>query len=103
MSRPLDRTLTNAVLSTRLTPLKRFRNSLVVGVAAAVFGLVACNSKKTSSVPIPTAAVGLLPSLDTAELTLTQQRAAAAAVQRAAHSGTLPQPVGTSVLRGPLR
>ena len=37
--------------------MKRFSHSIVVGVAAVVLGLVACNGKKTSSVPIPTAAV----------------------------------------------
>jgi HlyD family secretion protein len=36
--------------------LKRFSHSIVVGVAAVGLG-VACNSKKASSVPIPTAAV----------------------------------------------
>jgi hypothetical protein len=53
--------------------------------------------------PIPTAAAGLLPSLDTAKLTLAPQRAAAAAVNQAAQSDTLPQAVGTEVMRGPLR
>jgi hypothetical protein len=67
------------------------------------FQAVGPDGRITGRTPIPTAAVGLLPSLSTAELTLTRQRAAAAAVQQAAHSGTLPQPVGTSVLRGPLR
>jgi len=37
--------------------LKRFRHSIGVGVAAVVVGVVACNGKKASSVPIPTAAV----------------------------------------------
>jgi hypothetical protein len=64
---------------------------------------VGSDGRITGRTPIPTAAAGLLPSLDTAELTLTQQRSAAAAVQQAAQSGTLPQPVGTTVLRGPLR
>jgi hypothetical protein len=67
------------------------------------FQAVGADGRITGRTPIPSAAAGLLPSLDTAELTLTQQRTAAAAVQQAAQSGTLPQPVGTSVLRGPLR
>ena len=37
------------------------------------------------------------------DLTLTRQREAAAAVQQAAQTGTLPQRVGTPVLRGALR
>ena len=57
----------------------------------------------TGQTPISTAAASLLPSFDTADLTLTRQSAAAKAVDRAAQAGTLPQPVGTSVMRGPLR
>jgi hypothetical protein len=57
----------------------------------------------TGQTAIPTAAVSLLPSFDLADLTLTEQRAAAAAVKQAAQSGTLPERIGTSVLRGPLR
>jgi hypothetical protein len=53
--------------------------------------------------PIPTAAASLLPSFNSADLTLTRQGAAAAAVKQAAQAGTLPQRVGNSVLRGPLR
>ena len=37
--------------------MKRFSNSIVVGVAAVVLGLVASTGKKSSGVPIPTAAV----------------------------------------------
>ncbi len=37
--------------------MKRFSQSIVVGVAAVVVGVVACTGKKASSVPIPTAAV----------------------------------------------
>jgi HlyD family secretion protein len=37
--------------------LKRFTHSIVVGVAAVVVGVIACTGKKTSGVPIPTAAV----------------------------------------------
>jgi hypothetical protein len=67
------------------------------------FQAVGANGRITGRTAIPTAAAGLLPSFDTAELTLTRQQQAAAAVQQAAQSGTLPQPVGSSVLRGPLR
>jgi hypothetical protein len=67
------------------------------------FQAVGPDGRITGRTAIPSAAAGLLPSLDTAELTLTSQRAAGAAVQQAARSDTLPQPVGTSVLRGPLR
>ncbi len=67
------------------------------------FQAVGANGKLTGRTPIPTAAEGLLPSFDTAELTLTEQRAAAGAVRRAAQSATLPQVVGTPVMRGALR
>jgi hypothetical protein len=53
--------------------------------------------------PIPSAATGLLPSFDTAELTLTGKRAAVEAIQAAARSETLPERVGAPVLRGALR
>lgn len=52
--------------------------------------------------PIPSAAVGLLPSFETAELALVEQRQAAAAVRQAAQNGILPEPVGTPVMRGAL-
>jgi hypothetical protein len=67
------------------------------------FHAVGPDGELTGRTPIPTAAVGLLPSLRTAELTLSRQGEAAAALKRAAQSGTLPQPVGTTVMRGPLR
>jgi hypothetical protein len=67
------------------------------------FQAVGTNGRITGRSAIPTAAASLLPSFDTAELTLTRQRAAAAAVEQAAQAGTLPQRVGTSVLRGSLR
>jgi hypothetical protein len=67
------------------------------------FQAVGPNGQLTGRTPISTSASGLLPSLDTAELTLTRQREAAAAVRTAAQQDTLPQPVGTVVLRGPLR
>ena len=67
------------------------------------FQAVGANGQITGRTAIPTAAASLLPSFDTADLTLARQRQAAAAVQQAAQAGTLPQRVGTSVLRGPLR
>jgi hypothetical protein len=67
------------------------------------FKAVGTDGRLTGRTPIPTAAEGLLPSFQTAELTLTHQQQAAAAVQQAARSQTLPQVVGTSVLRGSLR
>ncbi len=67
------------------------------------FQAVGANGRITGRTAIPTAAAGLLPNFDTADLTLTRQRQAAAAVQQAAQAGTLPQRVGLSVMRGPLR
>jgi hypothetical protein len=67
------------------------------------FKAVGADGKLTGRTPIPTAAEGLLPSFTTAELTLTHQRQAAAAVQQAAQNATLPQVVGTPVMRGALR
>lgn len=67
------------------------------------FQAVGPNGQLTGRTQIPTAAAGLLPSFTTAELTLTRQVAAAEAVRRAAQASTLPEPVGTAVLRGALR
>ena len=67
------------------------------------FQAVGADGKLTGRTPIPTAAEGLLPSFTTVELTLAGQRDAATAVQRAAQSSTLPQVVGTPVMRGALR
>jgi Sigma-70, region 4 len=67
------------------------------------FQAVGSDGKLTGRTPIPTAAEGLLPSFTSVVLTLTRQREAAAAVQRAAQSATLPQVVGTPVMRGALR
>ena len=67
------------------------------------FQAVGADGKLTGRTPIPTSASGLLPSFDTAELTLTRQREAAGAVRRAAQQDTLPEPVGTVIMRGPLR
>jgi hypothetical protein len=67
------------------------------------FQTVGSDGRLTGRTPIPTAAEGLLPSFTSAVLTLTRGRDAAAAVQRAAQSSTLPQVVGTPVMRGALR
>ncbi len=67
------------------------------------FQAVGSDGKLTGRTPIPTAAEGLLPSFQTAELTLTRQREAAAAVRQAAQNATLPQVVGGAVMRGALR
>ena len=67
------------------------------------FKAVGGDGKLTGRTPIPTAAEGLLPSFTSAELTLARGREAAAAVQQAAQNATLPQVVGTPVMRGALR
>ena len=67
------------------------------------FRAVGSDGKLTGRTPIPAAAEGLLPSFQSAVLTLTRQREAAAAVRQAAQSATLPQVVGAPVLRGALR
>ncbi len=67
------------------------------------FHAVGADGRLTGRTPIPSAAEGLLPNFTSAELTLTHQREAAAAVQRAARNSTLPQVVGTPVMRGALR
>jgi hypothetical protein len=67
------------------------------------FHAVGADGKLTGRTPIPSAAEGLLPSFTSAELTLANQQGAAAAVQQAAQSATLPQVVGTPVMRGQLR
>jgi hypothetical protein len=67
------------------------------------FKAVGADGRITGRTAIPTAAASLLPSFDTADLTLAPQRQAGAAIQQAAQGGTLPQLVGTTVLRGPLR
>jgi hypothetical protein len=66
------------------------------------FHAVGSDGKLTGRTPIPTAAEGLLPSFTSAALTLTRQREAATAVQQAAQNATLPQVVGTPVMRGEL-
>jgi hypothetical protein len=67
------------------------------------FQAVGADGRISGQTPIPTAAASLLPSFDTADLTLARQREAVAAVDQAAQSGTLPQPVGATVMRGSLR
>jgi hypothetical protein len=67
------------------------------------FRAVGADGRLTGRAAIPTAAASLLPSFDTAVLTLAGRRQAAGAVRRAAQSDTLPQPVGTVVMRGALR
>jgi hypothetical protein len=67
------------------------------------FQAVGRDGRLTGRAPIPTAASSLLPSFETAELTLAPQREAAAALRQAGRTGALPQPVGKSVLRGRLR
>jgi hypothetical protein len=67
------------------------------------FQAVGADGKLTGRTPIPTAAEGLLPNFTTAVLTLAHQREAGVAVRQAAQSNTLPQVVGTPVLRGVLR
>jgi Anti-sigma-K factor rskA len=52
---------------------------------------------------IPSAAAGLLPSFERIELSLVRRRTAAAAVNEAAQSRTLPEQVGTTVLGGALK
>jgi DNA-binding CsgD family transcriptional regulator len=51
---------------------------------------------------IPTAAIGLLPSFELIDVSLAQERQAAAAVRAAARARALPQHLGTTVLRGTL-
>jgi hypothetical protein len=67
------------------------------------FHAVGSDGRLTGRTAIPSAAEGLLPNFDTAELTLSPRREAAILVQRAAQSSTLPQVVGTPVMRGSLR
>ena len=67
------------------------------------FRAVGSDGRLTGRAAIPTSAISLLPSFDTALVTLAGQRQASAAVRRAARSDTLPTPVGAPVLRGPLR
>jgi hypothetical protein len=67
------------------------------------FRAVGSDGRLTGRAAIPTSAIGLLPSFDTALLTLAEQRQASAAIRRAAQSDTLPTPVGVPVMRGALR
>jgi len=67
------------------------------------FRAVGPDGKLSGRAAIPSAATGLLPSFDTAELALVRQQQAAAALRQAAHSDTLPQAIGRVVMRGALR
>lgn len=67
------------------------------------FRAVGPNGRFTGRTEIPSAAGGLLPSLDQIDLSLVRSREAAAALNEAARSGTLPRHIGKSVLRGALR
>jgi hypothetical protein len=64
------------------------------------FREVGPNGRFTGRTQIPSAAVGLLPSLDRIDLSLVRSQEAAAALNDAARSRTLPQHIGTTVLRG---
>ncbi len=67
------------------------------------FQAVGQDGKISGRTPIPRAATGLLPSFETAELSLASKRDAVAAIEEATGSQTLPDRVGTPVLRGALR
>jgi hypothetical protein len=67
------------------------------------FRAVGSDGRLTGRAAIPTSAASLLPDFDIAELTLAGQQQASGAVRRAAQNDTLPQPVGTVVMRGALR
>jgi hypothetical protein len=67
------------------------------------FQAVGADGKLTGRTPIPTAAEGFLPSFTAAVLTLTHQEEAASVIRQAAQSATLPEVVGTPVMRGELR
>lgn len=67
------------------------------------FRRVGPDGRFTGRTEIPSAAAGLLPSLDQIDLSLVRNREAAAALREAARSGTLPQHIGTTVLRGALQ
>jgi hypothetical protein len=66
------------------------------------FQAVGGDGEISGRTPIPNAAIGSMPSFEAAELSLTSQRDAADAIRTSAESGTLPQRVGTAVLRGTL-
>jgi hypothetical protein len=67
------------------------------------FRRVGADGRFTGRTEIPSSAAGLLPSLDRIDLSLVRSREAAAVLNEAARGGTLPQHVGTTVLRGTLR
>ena len=67
------------------------------------FRSVGPDGKFSGRARIPAAAAGLLPSIETLEMTLADERQASAAIRSAARSRTLPPRVGEPVLRGSLR
>jgi hypothetical protein len=86
------------IVPVRMSPVAGSRASGTIAIVRAV----GRDRRLTGRAPIPSAASSLLPSFETAELTVASRRQAAAALQRAGQSGTLPQPVGTAVLSGTL-
>lgn len=66
------------------------------------FQAVGADGRISGRASIPSAASGLLPSFDSVELTLTSKRDAATAIGSGVESGTLPERVGTTILRGTL-
>jgi hypothetical protein len=92
-----------------LTPTRRDQSYVLWFVGAGgrslpvAFQAVDDDGRIEGRTPIASAAIGVLPSLDTAELTLTRRREAVEAIRKAGASGTLPERIGTTILRGPLR
>jgi hypothetical protein len=66
------------------------------------FRRVGDDGRFTGRTEIPSSAAGLLPSLDRVDLSRVRSREAAAVLNEAAQGGTLPQHIGTTVLRGAL-
>jgi hypothetical protein len=66
------------------------------------FRPVGADGRLAGRASIPTAAIGLLPSFELVDVSLAQEREAAAAVRAAARARMLPQHLGTTVLRGTL-
>jgi hypothetical protein len=66
------------------------------------FRPVGADGRLAGRTAIPTAAIGLLPSFQLVDVSLAQERQAAAAVRAAARAHMLPQHLGTTVLRGTL-
>jgi hypothetical protein len=66
------------------------------------FRPVGADGRLAGRTSIPTAAIGLLPSFQLVDVSLAQERQAAAAVRDAARAHMLPQHLGTTILRGTL-